>query len=92
MNERTKEQIINMKELVMRLHRSAGSLDQMIQKIEREINEKSDKDFMKDYLVHFIQANKLYRADIMRYKGFDNFAKDEDKIWNDLIKAIKEGS
>lgn len=88
MNEKAKEQIEKMKELVMQLHRSAGNLDQMIQDIEKEMYDISNA----DYLIHYIKAKQLWRTDIMRYHGFDNFAKDEEKIWKELIKAIKEES
>lgn len=88
MNEKAKEQIEKMKDLVMQLHRSAGNLDQMIQDIETDMNGVSNV----DYLIHYIKAKQLWRTEIKRHCGFDNFAKDEAKIWNNLIKAIKEGS
>lgn len=86
MREQIKKEIEELKKVVLDLHRSAGSLDDYIQMLEEELNCSGDEEYSKI----FIRQIQTYRMDVKRNRGFDKLEEKENKIWQQIIDAVKE--
>lgn len=87
MKENIKALIEELKGVVMDLHRSAGSLDKIVQDLEREIDDMYSQE---KYLMMYINAQRHYRKDLKK-AAFGNIEQKEDDVWNRMEEAISEG-
>lgn len=90
MNDDLKNQLNELKSIVLSLHRSAGQLDEIIMSIENEINNNvyADKEFLK----LFIKTQCDYRNDKKFHSNLNELDVKESIIWIKLIEAVKKGS
>ena len=80
------KEIDELKQIVIDLHRSAGSLDVIIQHLETTLSEKDeDSEFWKSY----IQAEWDYRRSMKDALSYDRLEWREGDVWYKLLKAIK---
>lgn len=85
--ELVQKEIDELKQIVIDLHRSAGSLDVIIQHLETTLSEKDeDSKFWKAY----IQAERDYRRSKKETLSYDRLEEREDDVWYKLLKAIKD--
>lgn len=87
MNENLKKSIEELKEVMMDLYRSAGTLDETIRIIEGTSEYYSDD---KDHLNRFLKIQERNRMDHKHTAEFDILEDRERSIWQDLIKSTEE--
>ncbi len=88
MNAKSKELIEELKGIVMDLHRSAGTLDAIIQNIDECILDEKDPEYMRVYILH--QMN--FRLCSRQSQGHINLDDKELDIWKRLNESLKEES
>jgi hypothetical protein len=84
MNENAKKEIEKLKEIVMRLHRSAGMLDNLVQQLEFNIG----NDLRSNQ--HYVEIQADYREGYLRITKCANCDDQEKQIWANLIASFKE--
>ena len=87
MNENLKKSIDELKEVMMDLYRSAGTLDELIRLIEGTSEEYSDD---VDYMNRFMKTQARFRMDHKHNAELDILEDRERSIWQDLIKSTEE--
>lgn len=87
MNENLKKSIEELKEVMMDLYRSAGTLDELIRLIEGTSEEYSDD---VDYMNRFMKTQARFRMDHKHNAELDILEDRERSIWQDLIKSTEE--
>lgn len=87
MNENLKKSIEELKEVMMDLYRSAGTLDELIRLIEGTSEKFSDD---ADYMNRFMKMQARFRMDHKHNAEFDILEDRERSIWQDLIKSTEE--
>lgn len=87
MNENFKKSIEELKEVMMDLYRSAGTLDELIRLIEGTSEEYSDD---VDYMNYFMKMQARFRMDHKHNAELDILEDRERSIWQDLIKSTEE--
>lgn len=90
MNEEIKKRIDELKEVVISLYRSAGSLDQQIQELEMEIFGRKDTDRL--LLLAMAENQRNYRKSLKTCCEYDILDEKEEKSWNEIINILREGS
>lgn len=85
--ELVQKEIEELKRIVIDLHRSAGSLDVIVQHLETTLSEK-DEDSR--FFTSYIQAEKDYRRSMKEALSYDRLEEREDDVWYKLLKAIKD--
>ena len=85
MNTNITKTLDELKTIVTALHRSAGILDDLIQKIELENSTVMDE----EYLMVYIKQICNYRADIKNYKGYSELDEMETDIWARLLADMR---
>ena len=88
MREDIKKQIEGLKEVVLNLYRSAGSLDEYIRLLESELESPGCND---EYMEIYAKQIAGYRMDLKTRRGYDKLDEREKDIWQQLINAVKEG-
>ncbi|MDR1066199.1 MAG: hypothetical protein LBL35_02020 [Clostridiales bacterium] len=84
MDNKVKKSIEELKNAVLDLHRSAGQLDSVIQYIENEEEDASEKEYWKMFIK--VQAN--YRREVKtRYGDLDE---KENEIWKKLTIEMEK--
>ena len=87
MNENLKKSIEELKEVMMDLYRSAGTLDELIRLIEGTSEEYSDD---VDYMNRFMKTQARFRMDHKHNAELDILEDRERSIWQDIIKSTEE--
>ena len=86
MNENTKQQIEELKSVVMGLYRSAGQLDRALQCIENTLNGNGeDSEIFKTLVACESRRRKDYKKII-----FGDLDKREDTAWIKLLESLRE--
>ncbi len=86
MNEKTKQQIEELKSIVRDLHRSAGKLDDMIQQIELCASQETTDS---KYMLLIAASYSGIREDKKRV-GFGDLDKRETTAWTNLLESLRE--
>lgn len=81
MTAKVREQIDELKEIVLALHRSAGQLDDIIQGVELGMDEDEE------YFKIFVRSQALYRKDY-KHNKFDDLEKRETDAWKKLKNSF----
>ena len=88
MREDIKKRIEELKEVVINLYRSAGSLDEYIRLLESELEHPVCNN---EYAEIYAKQIAGYRMDLKERRGYDKLDEREKEIWQQLINAVKEG-
>lgn len=84
MNEtKAKSAVEELRRIVMCLYRSAGNLDNILQRVELELD-KSRSDYL--YTEMFCRSKRMYR----KAAGFIGLDDLEAEAWNKLLEAFSE--
>ena len=86
MNEKLKESLDKLKEVMMDLYRSAGTLDESIRIIEGTSEEYSDD---ADFMNRFMKTQARFRMDHKHNAELDILDLRERSAWQDLIKSTE---
>lgn len=86
-NAQIDKRIAEMKEVILGIHRSAGELDTIVQRMENVLKRIDKEDEAHAYKL--FESELRHRKEMNSILGFDTLAAKEEFVWEKLIQAAK---
>lgn len=82
--------IKELKETVLKFHRTASELDIVVQRLEKIASRITEKD--RERFLDFIQSEYNVRNDIKFGSGYTDIDAREEYVWKTFMEVVKRGS
>lgn len=87
-DRKIERRIANMKEVILDIHRSAGELDTIVQRMENAMKMIDQND--KEHFSKLIEVELRHRNEMKTILGFDILNEKEEFAWMKLIEVAQE--